>query len=137
MNFKKISKFLFFLIFVIPMVGCTSERGNNTISNLTPIKYIDDESNVFYNKKITFFRDDNTFMLSDSNEIAKIIVNNVKQNPRLEIRITYKLESDLANNVASKVQKQVPNQIYISSCCKLDAGRVNLPSNRVEVSYYK
>lgn len=118
--------------------SCANATANNTTQSAKkPIIYIDDESKVFSGKQLVFFRDNNPSANSNAKEISDMVVKNAKRNPNLDVRITYKAESDLANQVANQVHEQVSNQIYIEHCCKLDSGRVNLKDNQINISYYK
>ena len=110
---------------------------NNSQSAKKPIIYIDDESKVFNNKQLVFFRENNLSANPTSDEISTAIVNHAKSIPNLEIKITYKFESGMANQIANQVHGQVSNQIYIEHCCKLDSGRVNLSGNQININYYK
>lgn len=110
---------------------------NNSQSAKKPIIYIDDESKVFNNKQLVFFRENNPSTNSNAKEISDMVIKNAKKMPNLAIRITYKAESDMANQVASQVHQQISNQIYVEHCCKLDSGRVNLSGNQINISYYK
>ncbi len=119
--------------------GCANatNNSNDIQTKKTTIIYIDDESNVLNKKQRVFFRENNLSATPTTSEISRAIVKHAKNMPSLEIKITYKAESDLANQVASQIHEQVGNQIYIEHCCKLDSGRVNLKGNQINISYYK
>ena len=121
------------------IAGCANATNNSTNIQTakTAIIYIDDESNVLNKKQLVFFRENNLSPNPTSNEISTAIVKHVKNMPNLDIKITYKSESGMANQVAKQVHQQVNNQIYIEKCCKLDSGRVNLSGNQISISYYK
>ena len=121
------------------IAGCANATNNSTNiqTKKTAIIYIDDESNVLNKKQLVFFRENNLSANPTSNEISTAIVKHAKNMPNLEIKITYKFESAIANQVAQQVHQQVSNQIYIEKCCKLDSGRVNLSGNQINISYYK
>ena len=120
-------------------VGCANATNNSTNiqTKKTAIIYIDDESNVVNKKQLVFFRENNLSANPTSNEISTAIVKHAKSMPDLEIKITYKFESAMANQVAQEVHQQVNNQIYIEKCCNLDSGRVNLSGNQISIIYYK
>lgn len=119
------------------IIGCANASNTKTTST-TQIIYIDDESNAFSNKQQVFFQENNKLTKTpDSSEIANIIIGHATKIPELEIKITYKQESGLANQVAEKVHAKVNNQIYIEKCCKLDSGRSNLKNDQITINYYK
>lgn len=102
------------------------------------IIHIDDESNALNGKKILLVR--NTIGIvnqSQADDEIKTIVAYAKNQPDIAIRISYITASDLANNIAKKLNQQIANKIYVDKCCKLDIGRVNLPKDSVSITLYK
>lgn len=119
--------------------GCANatNNSNDIQTKKTTIIYIDDESNVFKNKKLVFFRNSKLPKEPTAKDISERIIENTKNLPNVDIKITYKYESDLANQVANEVNQKINNQIYIDHCCNTDSGRVNLKGNQINISYYK
>lgn len=124
---------------LIGLLGCSALASfANTVNNdknKSSIIFIDDLSDVLDGKQMVLFRENQT--KGSVSAVANNVIKNVQPNPDVKIKITYKVESDFANQVASQVNSKVFNQIYIEKCCRLDSSRVNLKGSQIDISYYK
>jgi|GEM_PF-5373562 len=115
-----------------PLISCANTAPDKSKH---AIIYINDESRTLTGKKLILFRNNQTEGTASS--VANTVISNVQPNPDIEIKITYKVESSFANEVATQINNKVSNQIYIEKCCKLDSARINLRESQINISYYK
>lgn len=115
-----------------PLISCANTTPNKGKSTII---YINDESRVLTNKKLTLLRNNQTEGTVSS--VANTAIRNLSQHPDIDLKITYKIESSFANEVAAQINRKVSNQIYIEKCCSIDSARVNLKESQINIGYYK
>ena len=121
----------------ISLVACSNSNYEKQYPQ-SNIIHIDDESNALNGKKVLLVRDTIGIVnQSQADTEIKAIIAYAKNQPDVAIRISYITASDLANDIAKKLNQQIANKIYVDECCKLDVGRAYIPKDSVSITLYK